>query len=62
VIVWPSPLDVSAYVAAGREVAPQAVRCPACDDGDSIERCRYVPAQSCRIITKQRGRQQVSSR
>jgi transposase-like protein len=30
VIVWPSPLDVSAYVAAGREVAPPAVRCPAC--------------------------------
>ena len=29
-IVWPCPLDVSAYVASGRDVAPPAVRCPAC--------------------------------
>jgi len=30
VIVWASPLDVSAYAANGREIAAPAVRCPAC--------------------------------
>ncbi|MGC8634884.1 MAG: DUF6431 domain-containing protein [Candidatus Limnocylindrales bacterium] len=29
-IVWPCPLDVSTYAARGRDVAPPAVRCPAC--------------------------------
>ena len=29
-IVWPCPLDVSAYAAAGRRVDPPVVRCPAC--------------------------------
>ena len=29
-IVWPCPLDVIAYAALGREVAPPAVRCPRC--------------------------------
>lgn len=30
VIVWPCSLDVSTYAARGRDVAPPAVRCPAC--------------------------------
>ena len=29
-IVWPCRLDVSTYVASGRDVGPPAVRCPAC--------------------------------
>lgn len=29
------------------------------DKGGALERCRHVPAQSCRIVTKQRGRQQT---
>jgi len=27
-----------------------------------MERCRHVPAQTCRIITKQRGRQHLADR
>jgi hypothetical protein len=26
-----------------------------------MERCRHVPTQSCRIITEQRGRQQLAA-